>query len=121
MPNTLVTARFEESLRPRLERLCGPVTTAGYGVTGQVMDPAGFRVLLEQVEILITEFEVMDEASFDAAPNLRIVVCCRNEPHASVDLGAATARGIPVLFTPGRNARAVAEFTIGLALAAVRG
>lgn len=121
MPNTLVTARFEESLRPRLNQLCDLVSTAGYGVTGQVMDPGDFRALLEPVEILITEFEAVDELAFGAAPNLQVVVCCRNEPHASVNLKAATSRGIPILFTPGRNARAVAEFTIGLVLAAVRG
>lgn len=120
MSTTLVTARFDGALRSRLEELCGPAVMAGYGVTGQVMEPADFRGLLGSVETLITEFEVMDEAAFDAAPHLRIVLCCRNEPHASVDLPAASARGIPVLFTPGRNARAVAEFTIGLMLAGLR-
>jgi D-3-phosphoglycerate dehydrogenase len=37
-----------------------------------------------------------------------------------VDVGAASALGIPVLFTPGRNAVSVAEYTLGLMLAAAR-
>lgn len=38
----------------------------------------------------------------------------------SVDLNAATARGIPVTYTPGVNQDTVAEFTISLILAVVR-
>lgn len=38
----------------------------------------------------------------------------------SVDLDAATARGIPVTYTPGVNQDTVAEYTIGLMLATVR-
>ena len=37
----------------------------------------------------------------------------------NVDVGAATARGIPVIFTPGANARAVAEAAITLMLAVI--
>ncbi len=38
----------------------------------------------------------------------------------SVDLDAATAKGIPVTYTPGVNQDTVAEYTIGLVLALVR-
>ncbi|MBZ4209469.1 oxidoreductase, partial [Klebsiella aerogenes] len=38
----------------------------------------------------------------------------------NVAIAAANERGISVLNTPGRNARAVAEFTLGLILAEVR-
>jgi D-3-phosphoglycerate dehydrogenase len=37
-----------------------------------------------------------------------------------VDVAAATARGVVVVHTPGRNAEAVADFTLGLCLAAAR-
>ncbi len=43
----------------------------------------------------------------------------RGDP-TNVDLAGATARGIPVLRAPGRNADAVAELTVGLLIAAVR-
>jgi D-3-phosphoglycerate dehydrogenase / 2-oxoglutarate reductase len=43
----------------------------------------------------------------------------RGDP-TNVDVGAATAAGIPVLHTPGRNADAVAEMTVALLLAVTR-
>lgn len=43
----------------------------------------------------------------------------RGDP-TNVDLAAATAKGIPVLRAPGRNADGVAELTVGLLLAATR-
>ena len=39
---------------------------------------------------------------------------------AGKDLAAATAKGIPVLRAPGRNADGVAELTVGLLLAVTR-
>ena len=67
------------------------------------------------------EFEQVDEAVLWAAEHLKVVACCRNEPAASVDIRVATQRRIPVLFTPGRNVTAVAEYTFGLILSATRG
>jgi len=43
----------------------------------------------------------------------------RGDP-TNVDLAAATAKGIPVLRAPGRNADGVAELTVGLVLAVTR-
>lgn len=121
MASTLVTARFDHSFNDRLRDLCGPAKRDGYGLTRRVMEPPEFRAALADVQVLIMEFEAMDEEAFAAAPRLQVLTCCRNEPHASVDIAAASARGVPVLFTPGRNARAVAEFTVGLVLALFRG
>ena len=44
---------------------------------------------------------------------------CRGDPN-NVDVAGATARGIPVLHAPGRNADGVAEIAIALTLAATR-
>jgi D-3-phosphoglycerate dehydrogenase / 2-oxoglutarate reductase len=51
---------------------------------------------------------------------LLAVGSCRGDPN-NVDVAAATARGIPVLRAPGRNADAVAELTVALLLAVNRG
>ena len=52
----------------------------------------------------------------EASPNLKVIgrtgVGINN-----IDIEAATARGIPVVFTPGANARAVAEAAMGFILA----
>lgn len=66
------------------------------------------------MELLISEFEDINQEVINAAEKLKIIVCCRNEAFASVDIEAATAKNIPVLRAGGRNAIAVAEHTIAL-------
>src|ERR1700729_2697093 len=72
-----------------------------------------------QVGAVIVESEPVDGALLDRLDHLELVACMRSEP-VNVDVAAATARGVPVLYTPGRNAEAVADFTLGLCLAALR-
>jgi D-3-phosphoglycerate dehydrogenase / 2-oxoglutarate reductase len=116
----LVTARFDPAQLARLEASAGRVRRAGYGVTGQKLPPGELSAQLEGVEVLVVEYEEITEAVLAAAPSLRLLACCRNEPAASVDVDAASARGIPVVFPPGRNAISVAEYTLGLMLAVSR-
>jgi D-3-phosphoglycerate dehydrogenase / 2-oxoglutarate reductase len=54
-----------------------------------------------------------------ALPDLQWIACVRGGP-VNVDIPAATARDIPVLFAPGRNAAAVADFVIGQIVCLVR-
>ena len=74
---------------------------------------------LELVRAIFVEAEPVDEAMLAKVPNLEVVGCLRSEP-VNVDLEAARACGVAVLHTPGRNAEAVADFTLGLCLAALR-
>lgn len=71
------------------------------------------------VKAVVVEAEPVSEAVLALLPDLELVACLRSEP-VNVDIAAATARGIPVLHTPGRNAEAVADFTLGLCLAMLR-
>jgi D-3-phosphoglycerate dehydrogenase / 2-oxoglutarate reductase len=71
------------------------------------------------VRALIVETEQIGEDLLGQLPALELIACLRSDP-VNVDVGAATARNIPVVHTPGRNAEAVADFTLGLCLAAVR-
>ncbi|MHA1148155.1 MAG: NAD(P)-dependent oxidoreductase [Promethearchaeota archaeon] len=51
--------------------------------------------------------------------DLKIIGSTRDDPN-NIDLKTATKRGIPVLFTPGRNRFAVTEMTITMILALMR-
>jgi D-3-phosphoglycerate dehydrogenase len=116
----LVTARFDEAELARLAVAAGAVRQAGYGVTGEILPPEELAGLVADAEVLVVEYEPVTRAVLDAAPRLRLLASCRNEPAASLDVEAASARGIPVVFPPGRNAVAVAEYTLGLMLAVSR-
>jgi D-3-phosphoglycerate dehydrogenase len=54
-----------------------------------------------------------------ALPDLQLIACARGGP-VNVDIAAATRRGIPVLYAPGRNAAAVADFVVGQIVCLVR-
>src|SRR3989440_8582575 len=75
---------------------------------------------LEGVEVLLTEADPVSGDVIESGGALRVIGTCRGDP-VNVDIEAATKAGIPVLRAPGRNADAVAELTIGLIFAAVRG
>ncbi len=73
--------------------------------------------LLRDAKALIARGStVVDQALIDAAPSLE-VIGRTGVGVERVDLQAASARGIPVVVTPGANSAAVAEGTIALLLA----
>lgn len=111
---TLITARFDRKYLNILEEYTSDYEFAGYGVTGEKMPVPEMKKRIKDVELLISEFEDINREVIEAAEKLRIIVCCRNEAFASVDIEAATEKGIPVLRAGGRNAIAVAEHTIAL-------
>ena len=61
----------------------------------------------------------IDAALMDAAPGLKVISQCA-VGYDNVDVGAATARGIPVGNTPGVLTDATADFTFTLMMAAAR-
>jgi len=69
---------------------------------------------LDGMDVLVVQGAPVSAEVLDAA-RLRLVCVARGGP-VNVDLAAATARGIPVAITPGKNAVGVAELTIGLAI-----
>ena len=69
--------------------------------------------------VLVVELDFVFEEVFEAVPNLQFVGVCRAATN-HVDMDAATAKGVTVVNTPGRNAQAVAEHALGLMLALAR-
>jgi phosphoglycerate dehydrogenase-like enzyme len=76
------------------------------------------KIRAERADVLIVEADfVLDDAI--AQTDLRLIGSCRGDPN-NVAIATATAKGIPVLFTPARNADAVADLTLGFMLALLR-
>jgi D-3-phosphoglycerate dehydrogenase len=75
------------------------------------------RAAAERAEVLVVEGDSVRGPVFNLP--LRAVASTRGDPN-NVDIDGATAAGIPVLHTPGRNADAVAEMAIALLFAATR-
>jgi D-3-phosphoglycerate dehydrogenase len=89
------------------------------GVREAAGDPAELAALVPGAEALLTHLAPVTEAVLSAATGLRVVGVTRGGP-VNVDLAAATALGIPVIYLPGRNLNAVAEYVIGVMIASCR-
>src|SRR5947209_3721882 len=76
------------------------------------------RIAKEGADILVVESDSVKGPVFDQP--LLAIGSCRGDPN-NVDVAAATAKGIPVLRAPGRNADAVAEMSVALLFAVTRG
>ena len=82
--------------------------------------PDGLPAALADADALVVRSAVQaDDALMAHAPNLRVIGRA-GVGVDNIDADAATRRGIVVMNTPGANAVAVAELTIGLMLALAR-
>ena len=88
-----------------------PATPSELRIRESMGSPRQVIDLLDRHEVLVVQGAPVTEGVLAAAPDLRLVCCARGGP-VNVDVAAATARGIPVVTTPGKNADAVAELTI---------
>jgi D-3-phosphoglycerate dehydrogenase len=121
-PKALVTAPFRGEGLDTLRELCSEV------VLDPWIDHVPLRLyrseqLAERIEAEGANLLVVESDSVKG-PVLELplvaIGACRGDPN-NVDVPAATARGIPVLRAPGRNANAVAEMTVAMLFAVNRG
>lgn len=82
-------------------------------------EPADIVRFVGDAEILVTHLAPLSDAMMAGLPALRLVAVSRGGP-VNIDLASARRRGLKVVNVPGRNASAVAEFTIGAILAETR-
>jgi D-3-phosphoglycerate dehydrogenase len=115
-----ITARIDKTQVDRLISNGFEVEQGGFGLTGVKLTEAELIEKFKNIEVAVVEFENITDAVLESAKRLKVVACLRNEPGASLDIAAATKRGIPALFAPGRNAVAVAEYTLGLMISIAR-
>ncbi len=74
---------------------------------------------LDKFDIIIVQFAPISKKLIDNAKNLKVIGVLRGGTE-NIDTNYANEKNIAVLNTPGRNARAVAEFTMGMILCEVR-
>ena len=107
-----------------VDKLSGEAVTSLEKMNLQVEEPNDLNAEtlpgdLGDTNILIVRSTKVSAAAIEAAPQLSLIICA-GAAVDTVDLAAASARGIYVANCPGRTAAAVAELTIGLLVAADR-
>jgi D-3-phosphoglycerate dehydrogenase len=131
----MLSARFEAALReacgdrvacrgldlpwPDAPMAHGYASPGLEGLKEYMGDPDEIVAFVGAAPVLVTHLAPLSAAMLARMPALRLVVVSRGGP-VNIDMAAARARGVTVVNTPGRNASAVAEFTIGAILAETR-
>jgi D-3-phosphoglycerate dehydrogenase len=95
---------------------------AGSGLAGLKEyqgDPDAIADFVGDAAILVDHLAPVTGAMLDRLPALKLIAVSRGGP-VNIDMAAARQRGVAVVNTPGRNASAVAEFTIAAILAETR-
>ncbi|WP_316163244.1 2-hydroxyacid dehydrogenase [Bradyrhizobium sp. SZCCHNRI20481] len=82
-------------------------------------DPDELAEFIGEASLLVTHLAPISRAMLQRLPSLKFIAVSRGGP-VNVDMQAARDHGVLVVNTPGRNASAVAEFTIGAMLAETR-
>lgn len=112
------TAEYDEAqLKPLYE--IGEVVKDGWAIGLPKMEEDEFAAKSADADIIITSYDDVTRRVIENAPNLKLIACTRATP-VNVDMEAAKERGIPVLYTPGRNSDSTAEMTIALMLSIAR-
>lgn len=82
-------------------------------------EPDAIAEFVGDAEVLVNHLAPVTRPMLDRLPRLKLIAVSRGGP-VNIDMKAATDHGVLVVNTPGRNASAVAEFTIGAILAETR-
>jgi D-3-phosphoglycerate dehydrogenase len=89
------------------------------GLKEYMGDPEQVIAHVGDAPFFVTHLAPLSAGMFARMPGLQLVAVSRGGP-VNIDMVAARARGVTVVNTPGRNASAVAEFTLGAILAETR-
>ena len=82
-------------------------------------EPDRIANFIGDAEALVNHLAPVTAGMLEKLPALKFIAVARGGP-VNIDAAAAARRGIPIAPAPGRNASAVAEFTVGAILAETR-
>jgi D-3-phosphoglycerate dehydrogenase len=125
IPPSLMRASLTSCVQDQLDitESITPFPLEPFRNIGEVKEASGSEDEIIQalggVSLCVAHHAPLTQKVLDSCPNLRLFVVCRGGP-VNVNVAAATAAGVTICFTPGRNATATAEFAVAMALAALR-
>jgi len=109
--NLLIADKLEDEAVRALEQLPGVQVSAKPGLAADALPAA-----LAEVDILVVRSKEVRAKAIDAAKRLALIVRAGAGTN-TIDVSAASARGVYVANCPGKNAVAVAELAVGMMLA----
>lgn len=127
----LEAALPQQALDIRTLELDWPDTPMAHGYGAEAADPQlrglkeymgapdAMAAFIGDAQVLIDHLAPVTAGMLERCAQLALVAVARGGP-VNVDLQAARRRGVQVVNAPGRNASAVAEFTVGMILAQTR-
>ncbi len=120
-PKALVTAAYSDAELDFLKEHYD-VTYFNWMERGKAFSEDELIGMVGDKELIIVEVCELREKVVAAAKELKLVGCCRGlrGDDNTLDVPALTARKIPILFAPGRNLNAVAEYTLMMTLAIMK-
>ncbi len=116
----LITAPFHESGINRLKEHC-EVIYENWRETGKIYfdeEELIKKITEDKIDIIITEADEVDDEVITKT-KLKLIASTRGTP-VNVNDETAKMKGIPIIYTPHRNADAVADLTIGMMLTQAR-
>ena len=114
----LFTAEYDDSYLEKLQSF-GEVNIQGWAKGIAKLSQEELKDLSQDVDVIITSYDDITKEVIDSAPNLKLIACTRATP-VNIDTTYAKAKGIKVIYTPGRNSDSTAEHTIALMLSIAR-
>ncbi len=117
----LITAPYNEEGQRVLAETFGEIIYKPWKPHGRAYNEEELMALLGEAkaEALITEHDHVTAKVIEAYPDLQFIGVCRGTP-SNVSLDTASQKGIPVFYTPARNAQAVAEMFIANVITLMR-
>jgi D-3-phosphoglycerate dehydrogenase len=109
----------ERIARPGLDLLNAECTCVAPWAEGDERDAEAHRARLYEADAVLIRLFPIGAPDLAHAPRLK-VIARHGVGVDTVDCAAATVRRIPVVYTPGANANAVAEYALALMLALAR-
>lgn len=117
----LITAPYNDNARRELEKTFGEIVYRPWKPHGRAYNESELIQLLEEsdAQALITEHDQVTQQVIGRYSHLQFIGVCRGTP-SNVAVETAKEKGIPVFYTPARNAQAVAEMFVANVITLLR-